>query len=231
MATAIANHQFEKARFYSEEERKEKENLRALRERYKLDEITPGIVSREHIEEVVSSWTGLPITSIREEHVAKETFAGPAVLSANPTGTQGRPTLNVFLCHSSKDKPAVRELYKKLKENQIEPWLDEESLLPGQESDYEISNAVRTCHVVVVCLSKLSMTKAGYVHREIRKVLDVADEQPEGTIYVIPLKLEECDVPTRLRRWHWVNFFEPTGFERLMQALLERARALGLVSG
>ena len=81
------------------------------------------------------------------------------------------------------------------------------------------------------CLSTHSVTKAGYVHREIRKVLDVADEQPEGTIYVIPLKLEECDVPTRLRRWHWVNFFEPRGFERLMQALLERARALGQTSG
>src|SRR5205814_1408222 len=37
METAIANHEFEKARFYSEEERKEKENLRGLRERYKLD--------------------------------------------------------------------------------------------------------------------------------------------------------------------------------------------------
>src|SRR5262249_44179105 len=33
METAIANHEFEKAHFYSKEERKEKENLRSLRER------------------------------------------------------------------------------------------------------------------------------------------------------------------------------------------------------
>ena len=33
MENAIANHEFEKARFYSEEERKERENLRALFER------------------------------------------------------------------------------------------------------------------------------------------------------------------------------------------------------
>ena len=32
MENAIANHEFEKARFYSDEERKERENLRALRE-------------------------------------------------------------------------------------------------------------------------------------------------------------------------------------------------------
>lgn len=32
--------------------------------------------------------------------------------------------LRVFLCHSSQDKPAVRELYKKLRnEPWIEPWL------------------------------------------------------------------------------------------------------------
>jgi len=38
MENAIASHAFEKARFYSDEERKERENLRALREKYHLDE-------------------------------------------------------------------------------------------------------------------------------------------------------------------------------------------------
>ncbi|MGA7928248.1 MAG: hypothetical protein WCA20_19940 [Candidatus Sulfotelmatobacter sp.] len=34
----IANHEFEKARFYSQEERKERENLKQVREKYKLDD-------------------------------------------------------------------------------------------------------------------------------------------------------------------------------------------------
>ena len=38
MENAIANHEFEKARFYSDEERKERENLRALRDKYHLDD-------------------------------------------------------------------------------------------------------------------------------------------------------------------------------------------------
>jgi ATP-dependent Clp protease ATP-binding subunit ClpC len=38
MENSIANHEFEKARFYSDEERKERENLQALREKYRLDE-------------------------------------------------------------------------------------------------------------------------------------------------------------------------------------------------
>src|SRR5438309_5559935 len=71
METAIANHEFEKARFYSDEERKERENLRLLREKYNVDETAMGVVTREDIEEVVSRWTGVPVTSIKEEEMSK----------------------------------------------------------------------------------------------------------------------------------------------------------------
>src|SRR6201986_5381245 len=71
MESAIAAHEFEKARFYSEEERKEKENLRVLRDRYKLDDASTGIVTREDIEEVVSRWTGVTVTSIKEDEQQK----------------------------------------------------------------------------------------------------------------------------------------------------------------
>src|ERR671927_1546675 len=60
MENAIANHEFEKARFYSDEERKERENLRDLREKFHLDESSTGVVGREDIEDVVSRWTQEP---------------------------------------------------------------------------------------------------------------------------------------------------------------------------
>ncbi len=71
METAIANHEFEKAHFYSEEERKEKEHLRILREKLKIDDSTTGIVTRDDIEEVVSRWTGVQVTSIKEDEQQK----------------------------------------------------------------------------------------------------------------------------------------------------------------
>src|SRR5450432_1297305 len=71
MENAVANHEFEKARFYSDEERKERENLRVLREKYHLDDSATGVVNREDIEDVVSRWTGVPITSIKEEETQK----------------------------------------------------------------------------------------------------------------------------------------------------------------
>ena len=71
MENAIANHEFEKARFYSEEEQRERENLRLLHEKYNIDEAAIGRVSREDIEEVVSRWTGVPVTAIKEEESTK----------------------------------------------------------------------------------------------------------------------------------------------------------------
>src|SRR5260370_5147175 len=71
MENAIANHEFEKARFYSDEERKERENLRALRDKYHLDDSSAGIVTRGDIEDVVSRWTGVPVTSLKEEETQR----------------------------------------------------------------------------------------------------------------------------------------------------------------
>jgi ATP-dependent Clp protease ATP-binding subunit ClpC len=71
MENAIANHEFEKARFYSDEERKERENLRLLRDKYNIDETAMGAVTQDDIEEVVARWTGVPVTSIKEEEMSK----------------------------------------------------------------------------------------------------------------------------------------------------------------
>jgi TIR domain len=136
--------------------------------------------------------------------------------------------LKVFLCYSSDDKPAVRVLYKALKSNGFDPWLDEENLLAGQDWNYAITKAVRESDAVIVCLSKGSVTKTGYVQKEIKFALDVADEQPEGAIFLIPVKLEDCDVPDRLRRWHWVNLHETNGYEKLVSSLTRRASNLDI---
>jgi hypothetical protein len=111
----------------------------------------------------------------------------PSSPSPSPPASSPHPRpLRVFLCHAAADKPAVRDLYQRLQsEGFIEPWLDEEDLLPGQDWQLEIPQAVRTSDVVLVCLSSHSITRAGYVQKEIKFALDIADEQPEGTIFLI----------------------------------------------
>lgn len=139
-------------------------------------------------------------------------------------GSANSTQLKVFLCHSSGDKTAVRELWSRLRADGFQPWLDEEELLPGQYWANEIPRAVRNSDIVIVCLSRASVSKIGFVQKEIKLALDVADMQPEGSIFLIPLKLEECDVPERLRDWQWVDYFEPDGHERLLRSLKHRTK-------
>lgn len=134
--------------------------------------------------------------------------------------------LRVFLCHASQDKPAVRKLYMYLKQHGIQPWLDREDLLPGQDWEVEIPKALFASDVILVCLSKHSVNKEGYVQKEIAFALDKALEKPEGTIFIIPVKLEECDVPNRLKRYQWVEYFQADGRIRLLTSLNIRAQSL-----
>jgi uncharacterized protein YegP (UPF0339 family) len=134
--------------------------------------------------------------------------------------------LSVFLCHSSGDKPAAQHLYNRLHADGVDPWLDVEKLLPGQDWELEIRKAVKNSDIIIICLSEHSINKKGFVQKEIKFALDVADEQPEGTIFLIPLRLEQCVVPDRLRSKHWVDYFQSDGYERLIHALRTRAQEL-----
>lgn len=121
--------------------------------------------------------------------------------------TEGRLTtrrLQVFLCHSSTDRSGVRALHDRLVADGMDPWLDEEALLPGQEWELEIKKAVRYSDIVIICLSEEAVNKTGYVQNEIRIALEVANQKPEGEIFIIPLRLEACEIPDRLSRWQRV---------------------------
>ncbi len=130
--------------------------------------------------------------------------------------------LKVFLCHAHSDKNAVHDLYQRLIKDGVDAWLDKEKLLPGQDWELEIRKAVREAGVVVVCLSK-QFNQVGFRQKEVRLALDLAMEQLEGDIFIIPARLEDCDTLESLRKWHSVDLFEEDGYEKLVSAIELRA--------
>lgn len=116
--------------------------------------------------------------------------------------------LRVFLCHASQDKSIVRELQQRLAdEGWIDPWLDEKKLHPGEDWRVSIEEAVESSDSIVICLSNNSVDKEGFVQKELRYAREIALEKPEGTIFLIPLRLEDCDVPRGLRFFQWADYF------------------------
>jgi len=146
-----------------------------------------------------------------------------------PMNGTNKRKLRVFLCHSSKDKPVVRTLYDRLRENGFEPWLDEKNLSPGQNWRYVIEDQVRLSDAFVVCFTRESAKRESFYQKEIKVAFDAADEKPEGTIFIIPVRLEPLDateLPRRLRDTHWANLYEADGYEQLVDALRQRAEAI-----
>jgi hypothetical protein len=136
-----------------------------------------------------------------------------------PASAPAGASWTAFLCHSSGDKEEVRALYQRLTADGVTCWFDNEVLLPGQDWDLEISRAIRASRYVLVCLSRASVDKTGYVQKELRRALDRADEQPEGSTFIIPVRLEDCVIPDRLRRWQRVDLFTDSGYGRLLRVL------------
>jgi hypothetical protein len=125
----------------------------------------------------------------------------------------------IFLSYAKEDTDQVRAIYQKLRRQKITPWLDLEDLLPGDEWEARILEAIRQARMVLVFLSANSVNKQGYVQKEIREALDVAEKMPEGEVFIVPVRLGDAPVPTRLARWHWIDLFEKNGFSRLVRAI------------
>jgi formylglycine-generating enzyme required for sulfatase activity len=138
----------------------------------------------------------------------------------------------IFLAHAHEDKAQVRKLYADLKARGFDPWLDEIDLMPGQIWKTEIPNAIRHAEMFLACLSRRSIEKRGYVQREFRQALSAFAERPAGSIYLIPVRLDDCEVPDleipdlelNLRDIQWVDLWQEGGLERLVAAI---NRALG----
>ena len=127
----------------------------------------------------------------------------------------------VFISYSKKNYSVVKELYDFLKKNGCELWLDSEDLLPGQDWELEIRNAIRSSKAALICLSKEMMTQRGYVHKEWRIALDVLNEMPEGQVYLIPVRLDDCDIPPSLQKLQWVDWFNQSDRGKLLRTLTE----------
>jgi ATP-dependent Clp protease ATP-binding subunit ClpC len=68
---ATAERDYERAKIFKQKEQEEMDRLSTLRESHNLGDEEAPVVTRDDIEEVISRWTGIPITSLKEEESAK----------------------------------------------------------------------------------------------------------------------------------------------------------------
>ncbi len=126
----------------------------------------------------------------------------------------------VFICYARENMATAKKLYQDLKRAGVNPWMDKEDLLPGQN----FTQAIQNSQFVIVLLSTSFVSKRGYRQKELKHALDVLGEIPDDQIFLIPARLEEC-VPTNelLLDLNWVDLFPEAeytdGFQKILKVV------------
>jgi TIR domain len=127
--------------------------------------------------------------------------------------------LDFFLSYSRSDTVAVRRLYRRLSKDGFQIWFDQEELLPGQDWALEIERAIKRVKAVMICLSSRWVDEEGFVHDELKQSLQRMRRLPEGRVFLIPVRLDSCNMPNSLTALHWVDLSAPSGYHDLTKTL------------
>lgn len=134
----------------------------------------------------------------------------------------------IFLSYASPDYERVHDYYTALIAEGLDPWLDKEKLVAGQNWDFEIKRALARAAIIVVFLSENSISRRGYVQREISIALDQAENKLHDDIYVIPVMLDEVPIPSQLDAIQVVGAASEDPYKQLSTAIDTQLKRLGL---
>jgi len=105
---------------------------------------------------------------------------------------------SVFVAYASEDLVEARRLAESLRASGCSPWLDRDKLLPGQNWPRAIHQAIEISDAFVACFTPHSTSKRGYFQSELRYALESARRLPLESVFLIPVRFEECAVPRRI---------------------------------
>lgn len=114
----------------------------------------------------------------------------------------------VFISYAKEDQRSAERLYLDLKNAGVSLWMDTHDLLPGQPWEREIEKAISRSSYFIALQSTRSVGKRGHVQKELRRALEAAEAYPEDTLFIIPVRIEECEPTFRaIRKLHRLDLF------------------------
>jgi hypothetical protein len=128
----------------------------------------------------------------------------------------------VFISYVQEDIEYAQRLYQQLKSYGLQPWLDKEELLPGQNWKITIKNAIETSRYFIALFSPNSVEARGFVQKQLKEALNILDEFPSKDIFIIPVRLGDCKVSDeRINDLHMVDLSRDwdNGIEKILKAM------------
>lgn len=134
--------------------------------------------------------------------------------------------IRVFLAYAQEDRRIVQMLYDELQNAGFEPWMDAAKLLPGQNWPRAIQRAIEVADFVLINFSHRSVEKRGHFQAELRYALDLAKRVPLEDIFLVPVRLSDCEIPREIsERTQYIDLFpdHQAGIQALTRMMTAQA--------
>jgi hypothetical protein len=124
---------------------------------------------------------------------------------------------DAFLCHGYEDKPMVRSVSLGLDQYEITTWFDEAEMRPGDHLVDKISEAIDKADWFCAFLTPNSVEK-DWVKFELSLAMN--REIESGEIFIIPILLYNCIIPSFLRDKLYVDLRDWGNYEAELEKLV-----------
>ena len=159
------------------------------------------------VEQVLSKWEKRqPTTTPLSDRI-----------SGSGTAEAQRGTL--FLSHSNVDSEFALKLGTDLEKGGIRVWIYEAEMMIGDSLIEKISKAIDETDYLGVVLSQSSV-KSEWVKKEVN--IAMTQEIQGKRVKVLPLLLDNCEVPAYLQDKVYADFRNPSNYERELRKIVKR---------
>lgn len=133
--------------------------------------------------------------------------------------------MTIFISYAREDFEIAERLYNDLSKSGLKPWMDNKDIIAGQNWKITIINAIKESSYFIALLSSNSVSKRGFVQKELKLALNILDEFPRNQIFIIPVRIDNSKPhDITLHELQWVDLFPSyeNGFNEILRAILPK---------
>ncbi len=114
--------------------------------------------------------------------------------------------IKVFLSYAREDSAVAEKIFLGLQRRGLKIWKDDKSLRIGDVFDNKIKQAIKESDFAITLLSSKSVSKIGYIQKELRQILEMSQFRPRACAFVLPIKLDNCEIPLEIADFNWIEY-------------------------
>lgn len=159
-----------------------------------------------------------------EEQIADLTLINrriKAQLEIQKDETKAGEIVKVYFAYAPQDEMVVARIYKNLRDRGYEPWMVGQDHRPGSNRDRAQKEACFAADKILVFFSSKSVNQRGDIQRNFKKVLDLVDEIPAEEGKIIPVRIDECEVPFSYKELGSIDLWTAYGMLEMIRLVDE----------